>query len=428
LATYILDTNVLLHDARALYAFHDATVVIPLDVLDELDRFKKNPDEVGRNAREVIRVLDRARSGGSLPEGVPINGGMLRVLLEYLPENIPPSLDLRVVDNRILLCARYLEEHGEDDVVVVSKDINARVKGDALGIRTEDYEVNKVKFDEMYRGWVELDVTAETLDRFFQEGGIDAPEPAQPNEYFVLRNMNSPSSSAIGIHQDNRISPLRSPDKQPWGVKPLNVQQKFALDLLMDDRIQLVTLVGGAGTGKTLLALAAGLQKVMEERAYSKIFISRPIMPLGRDIGYLPGTKDEKLESWMQPIFDNLRFLTDSFYDDEDKLQYLFDSNVLDLEAVTYIRGRSLPRQFIIIDEAQNLTPHEVKTIISRAGTDTKVVLTGDPYQIDNPYLDASSNGLTFAAERFKTQPIAGHVLLTRSERSPLAALASELL
>jgi PhoH-like ATPase len=427
-ATYILDTNVLLHDARALCAFHDATVVIPLDVLDELDRFKKNPDEVGRNAREVIRVLDRARKGGSLPEGVPINGGMLRVLLEYQPQNIPPGLDLRVIDNRILLCARYLEEQGEDDVIVVSKDINARVKGDALGIRTEDYEVNKVKFDEMYTGWEELEVGAEDLDHFFQDSGIPAPEEAHPNQCFLLRNGTAPSSSAIGIHHEGRIVPLRSTDKHPWGIRPLNVQQKFALELLLDDRVQLVTLVGGAGTGKTLLALATGLQKVMEERVYAKIFISRPIMPLGRDIGYLPGTKDEKLESWMQPIFDNLRLLTDSFYDDEDKLQYLFDSNVLDLEAVTYIRGRSLPRQFIIIDEAQNLTPHEVKTIVSRAGAETKVVLTGDPYQIDNPYLDASSNGLTFAAERFKGHGIAGHVLLTRSERSPLAALASELL
>ena len=428
LATYILDTNVLLHDARALYAFHDATVVIPLDVLDELDRFKKNPNEVGRNAREVIRVLDRARSGGSLTEGVPINGGMLRVLLDYLPNNVPAGMDLRIVDNRILLCAIYLEEQGESNVIVVSKDINARVKGDALGICTEDYEVNTVKFDEMYKGWMELDVSPEVLAGFYDEGGIDSPEPARPNECFVLRNTASKSSSAIGMHQDGRIVPLRSTEQYPWGIRPLNVQQKFALELLLNDRIQLVTLVGGAGTGKTLLALATGLQKVMEERTYSKIFISRPIMPLGRDIGYLPGTKDEKLESWMQPIFDNLRMLTSSSYDDEDKLQYLLDSNVLDLEAVTYIRGRSLPRQFIIIDEAQNLTPHEVKTIISRAGTDTKVVLTGDPYQIDNPYLDASSNGLTFAAERFKDHEIAGHVLLTRSERSPLAALASELL
>ena len=427
MATYILDTNVLLHDARSLYAFQDATVVIPLDVLEELDRFKKNMDEVGRNAREVIRELDRLRRGGSLPGGVPVNGGMLRVLADYTPHQVPPGMDLGVVDNRILLCARFLEEQGEQQVVVVSKDINARVKGDALGICTQDFEVNKIEIDQLYRGWTEVHVGSDVLDTFYSQGGVQATWPALVNECFILRNGSSPQS-AIGICTNGKIEPLRYGESHPWGIKPLNVQQRFSLELLLNDRVQLVTLVGGAGTGKTLLALAAGLQKVMEERVYAKVFVSRPIMPLGRDIGYLPGRKDEKLENWMQPIYDNLKLLTGAIYDDESRLNYLFDSKVLELEAVTYIRGRSLPRQFIIIDEAQNLTPHETKTIISRAGMNTKVVLTGDPHQIDNPYLDASSNGLTYVVDRFKGQEVFGHVLLTRSERSPLAAMAVSLL
>jgi PhoH-like ATPase len=429
MATYVLDTNVLLHDARALHAFGNATVVIPLDVLEELDQFKKNPDEVGRNARRVIRELDEMRVTGSLPAGVRVNGGQVRVLADYLPAVVPHGMDITIVDNRILLCARYLEEQGQGPAVVVSKDINARVKGDALGIKTEDFEANKVNIDELYKGWEEREVGPEMLDAFYRDGGIEPDWGAQPNECFILRNSANLQQSAIGIRvASGRIEPLRNGDAHPWGIKPLNVQQKFALELLLDERVQLVTLVGGAGTGKTLMALAAGLQKVMDERVYAKVFVSRPIMPLGRDIGYLPGTKDEKLEHWMQPIFDNLRMLTDSFYDDEDKLQYLLDSKVLEMEAVTYIRGRSLPRQFIIIDEAQNLTPHETKTIISRAGMSTKVILTGDPYQIDNPYLDASSNGLTYVVERFKGQELFGQVLLTRSERSPLAALAASLL
>ncbi|HZL85411.1 MAG TPA: PhoH family protein [Candidatus Krumholzibacteria bacterium] len=428
MATFILDTNVLLHDAQSLYAFKDATVVVPLDVLEELDLFKKNVDEMGRNAREVIRELDRLRQGGSLPDGVPVNGGTLRVLVDYLPERIPQGMDLSVTDNRILLCAKYLEEAGEQNVVVVSKDINARVKGDALGITTQDFEVNKIKFDELYKGWAEIEVPSAALAAFYSQGFLEPRWPALANQCFILRDAANAQKSAIAICCNGRLEPLRAAESHPWGVRPLNVQQKFALELLLAERLQLVTLVGGAGTGKTLLALAAGLQKVMEERAYGKVFVSRPIMPLGRDIGYLPGSKDEKLESWMQPIYDNLKLLTGSFYDDESKLSYLFDTKVLELEAVTYIRGRSLPRQFIIIDEAQNLTPHEIKTIISRAGQQTKVILTGDPFQIDNPYLDASSNGLTYAVERFKGQEIFGHVMLTRSERSPLAALAVELL
>jgi PhoH-like ATPase len=330
------------------------------------------------------------------------------------------------------MCAKYLEENGGGEAVVVSKDINCRVKGDALGITTEDFEATKINIEELYKGWDEHEVSPAQMEAFYREGGLQPDWPAQPNQCFILRSSANPQSSAIGVRMPSgRIEPLRQGDAHPWGIKPLNVQQKFALELLLSEQVQLVTLVGGAGTGKTLLALAAGLQKVMDERVYSKVFVSRPIMPLGRDIGYLPGDIEEKLNPWMQPIYDNLELLLGlNKTDKKDGRSYaeLVDLGFVEIEPLTYIRGRSIPNQFIIVDEAQNLTPHEVKTIITRAGESTKIVLTGDPYQIDNPYVDATSNGLTTIVQKFMGQGIAGHVTLTKGERSPLAELASNIL
>jgi PhoH-like ATPase len=252
------------------------------------------------------------------------------------------------------------------------------------------------------------------------------------NQFLLLRSRENQSHSAIARLDDKGVAhPMVWGEKDAWGIRALNVEQKFAMDLLLDDAVQLVTLVGTAGTGKTLLAMAAGLQRVVEEKKYKKVLISRPVIPLGKDIGYLPGTKDEKLRHWMQPIFDNLEFLTGQGNDDDDAsshVDYLVETNKLELEAVTYIRGRSLPRQWVVVDEAQNLTPHEMKTIVSRAGEGTKVIITGDPYQIDNPYLDAESNGLTYLVEKFKGQPMYGHVTLSRTERSNLAAIAAQIL
>jgi PhoH-like ATPase len=429
-ATYVLDTNVLLHDAQSLDAFPQGDVVITLDVLEELDNFKSAGSELGRAARQAIRRLDDLRQLGPLAEGVDLpDGGRLLVMIRGYLENLPPTMDVSVPDNRILACALHLDRDTQREVYFVSKDLNARVKSTALGLRTLDYEPDKIVFQDLYQGYKEIEADVGEVDRFYAEGGLDATEPMNPNEFAILSDVANPKHQALARHVEGRLVPLRFGDVQPWKLRPLNRGQHFAIELLMDPAVQLVTLLGRAGTGKTLLALAAGLEQVAERQVYRRILCYRPIMPLGRDIGYLPGSKDEKLESWMEPIFDNLHYLVDpSLESVEDKVGYLFERGWIEVEAVTYIRGRSLPKLFIIIDEAQNLTPHEVKTIVSRAGRDTKVVLAGDPYQIDNPYLDASSNGLSTLVDRFQEQAVFGHIWLDRSERSDLASLAADLL
>ena len=429
--TYVLDTNVLLHDANALGAFPQGDVVITLDVLEELDQFKSAGNELGRAARQTVRQLDALRQRGSLSDGVELpDGGRVTVMLRGYLENLPPTMDASVPDNRILAAALHLAREPQREVYFVSKDLNARVKSTALGLATLDYEPDKIHFDELYRGYREFELAGEAIDSFYRDGSLAAPTELNPNEFAAMRDVANPKHAALARHDGaGRLAPLRYGDSQPWKLRPLNRGQHFAIDLLMDPAVQLVTLMGQAGTGKTLLALAAGLEQVAERNIYRRILCYRPIMPLGRDIGYLPGSKDEKLESWMEPIFDNLHYLVDpSLESVEDKVGYLFERGWIEVEAVTYIRGRSLPKLFIIIDEAQNLTPHEVKTIVSRAGRDTKVVLAGDPFQIDNPYLDASSNGLSTLVDRFQGQSVFGHIWLDRSERSDLAALAARLL
>ncbi len=429
--SFLLDTNVLIHDAEALSGFEENNVILTVDVLEELDRFKRGNDEKARNARRVIRTIDSLRDGSPLSKGVPMpQGGKLYVLVKSFTDYLPKGMDKSIPDNRILAAACALEKAG-GYVVFVTKDINARVKADALGVKADDYLHRQVNFDELYTGWRELEVSADVIDTFYQGTPANLEADLYPNEGVLLKDATNPKHSARGIFrvQSGLVEPFIHGDSHPWGLSPRNVQQQFAMELLLRPDIRLVTMLGMAGTGKTLLALAAGLQMVAEEKRYRRIMVSRPIMPLGKDIGYLPGSKDEKLASWMQPVSDNLQYLVDPKMEETgDKVQYLFDTGVVEVEAVTYIRGRSLPKLFIIIDEAQNLTPHEVKTVVSRAGEDAKVVLTGDAYQIDNPYLDASSNGLTYVVERFQNQKIHGHITLAKSERSELAALAAELL
>ncbi|MCA9728170.1 MAG: PhoH family protein [Candidatus Eisenbacteria bacterium] len=428
---YLLDTNVLLHDATALLAFDEHNIILTIDILEELDRFKRGNDERGRNARYVIRTIDELRGKGSLPQGVALpGGGKLFVMVDDYVDHLPRGMDGNIPDNRILATGLFLEKNGVN-IIFVSKDINARVKGEILGLQAEDLQRSRIDFDELYTGWAEIDCTGQDIDLFYQNKAIKLDGPFYPNQGVLLRNESNGKQTALGIYRADtgQIESLKHYEARPWGIQALNLQQHFALELLLRPDIELVTMLGQAGTGKTLLALAAGLHQVAEKKLYRRIMVSRPVIPLGRDIGYLPGTKEEKLESWMEPVQDNLKFLVDPQLEQtSEKVDYLFATGMIEIEAVTYIRGRSLPGLFILIDEAQNLTPHEVKTAVSRAGKDTKVVLTGDAYQIDNPYLDASSNGLTYVVERFKGQSIYGHITLNKSERSRLASLAAELL
>jgi len=435
--TYVLDTNVLLHDPQALFRFEENDLVIPITVIEEIDRFKKELSETGRNARHVSRLLDGLRRQAQLIEGVTLDGGgTLRVDLytEDSLRRLPPELQADRGDNRILAVALGLKESLETPVVFVTKDTNLRIKADAVGLVAEDYESDKVSIEDLYSGTVEVVIDKDEVDRFYGQGFLPLEGDFVSNQFITLVESGNPSHTAIGRYAAplQRLVPLIRPPKDGvWGIHPRNREQQFALALLLNEDIQLVTLVGKAGTGKTLLAIAAGLLKSADEGAYSRLLVSRPVFPLGRDLGFLPGELEEKLAPWMQPIFDNVELLLGAV-DERGKrkrgYRELVDMGILEIEALTYIRGRSIPKQYLIVDEAQNLTPHEIKTIVTRAGEGTKVVLTGDPYQIDNPYVDSSSNGLTYVVEKFKHQDIAGHITLTKGERSPLAELAANLL
>ncbi|MBR2873156.1 MAG: PhoH family protein, partial [Lentisphaeria bacterium] len=459
--SFVLDTNVLLHSGQSIESFQDNDVIIPMAVLEELDKFKKNNDELGRNARMVIRKLDRLRQSetqpGKLKEGIPLQRisktatGRLFVLSSSLPpgseaeravDALFSSGDMpsSVPDNRILRVAYERHLAYPNQVIMISKDINVRLKADALGIKAMDFDSNHVSSDKFYTGQTLLTVSDETITRAFQEKSIENNAPCPANCFVQLASRENEQRTAIGrADGKGKIQLLDySLTDRVWNISPKNKEQRMALDLLLDPEIRLVTLVGGAGTGKTLLALAAALQLTLQQEKYERILVSRPIIPLGKDIGFLPGSKDAKPSGWMQPIFDNLQFLLGDQEQENVKSSgkrpgrltpdSLLNSHKVNLEALTYIRGRSIARQFVIVDEAQNLTPHEVKTIISRCGNDTKMILTGDPGQIDNPYLDKSSNGLSYAIEKLKGQSLFGHITLARSERSDLAAIAAKLL
>ncbi|MGE5582565.1 MAG: PhoH family protein [Bacillota bacterium] len=433
---FVIDTSVLVHDPQALNAFEDNDIVIPIAVVEEIDGHKKRQDEVGRNARWVSNFLDKLRSIGHLDTGVPLGnqGGTIRVELNHQEvDKLPPTLERTKIDNRIIAVALALKQQDHLPVILVTKDINMRIKADALGIAAEDYETDKIQIEEVYTGFKTVKVEPDLIDKFYAGNEVILREAdLYPNQMVILEDSFGSSKSALTRHVSNgKLLPLRYGNQDPFGLKARNKEQKFALELLLDDEIRLVTLIGRAGTGKTILALAAGLQKVVEETKYRRLAVSRPVIPLGNDLGFLPGDIDEKLRPWMQPIYDNLEFLF-SNRDRNEKIDQLVNSmkdlNVLELEALTYIRGRSIPNQFLLVDEAQNLSPHEIRTVITRVGEGTKIVLTGDPYQIDHPYLDSNSNGLTFVVERFKNEKIAGHITLTKGERSDLAELGAKLL
>lgn len=439
---YVLDTNVLLHDPMAIFAFEDNVVVIPSVVLEEIDSKKRLADEIGRNARFVSRELDRIRSAGHLHNGVMLeSGGILKVEMNHRRfMKVQEIFGEMTSDNRILAVALnyHLEEQEKETprpVILVSKDVLVRIKADVLGLTAQDYLTDRIVAENrQYLGYSTLYVHPSVIDEFYSNRMLLAEQlgnahPLLPNEFVILRDeMGTNKSALLKVSADGRkLETLHFSNESVWGITPRNAQQRMALELLLNDDIPLVTLCGRAGTGKTLITLAAGLMKVEDEHKYKKLLIARPVVPMGKDIGYLPGEKEEKLRPWMQPIYDNLEYLFDTKKSgDLDKI--LMGLGSIQVEALTYIRGRSIPGQFIIIDEAQNLSRHEVKTIVSRVGENSKIVLLGDPEQIDHPYLDAQSNGLTYLVERFKGEGISGHVTLEKGERSKLAQLAAELL
>jgi len=436
---YVLDTNVLLHDPNAIFSFDDNEIVIPLIVIEEADGQKRRQDEVGRHARLVAHHLDELRLKGKLSEGVALrHGGTLRV--ELTKENmghLPEDLDPHKADNQVIAMTLQLRaDHQDTPVILVSKDINVRVKADALNLQVQDYETDKMvqKEEDLYDGMATLQVTPEDIESFTKTNMF---QPSNGrlycNQFVHFKSLNGTKSSALGRFdaESQQVVALAPMKKEIWGIQPKNLGQRFAFDILLDDRVPFVTMTGQAGTGKTLLALAAGLSKVLDQHRFRRLLVTRPVIPMGKDVGYLPGDKDEKLRPWMQPIYDNLEYLMGCIYKEQmaaDMIRHIQDKGIFEAEALTYIRGRSIPQQFIIVDEAQNLTPHEVKTIVSRAGEGTKIVLTGDPNQIDHPYLDFRSNGLCYAIEKFKDNPLAGHVTLTKGQRSELAELAAKLL
>lgn len=439
---YVLDTNVLLQDPNAVFAFEDNEVIIPAVVLEEIDSKKRNADELGRNARTVSRLLDGLREKGRLHDGVALpRGGKIKVELNHRSfQKLQDVFGEMTNDNRILAVALnyHLEEQQTNQpkpVVLVSKDTLVRIKADTLGLLTEDYLTDRVISNtDMYAGYLTLRVHPGVIDSFYNSRFLPVVDlnldfALQPHEFIILKDELGTSKSALlkTSADAKRLEPLFLSNDPIWGIGARNVQQRMALELLLNDEVPLVTLTGKAGTGKTLLALAAGLMKIEDERKYKKLLIARPVVPMGKDIGYLPGEKDEKLRPWMQPVYDNLEYLFDT-KKPGDIEKILAGMGSIQVEALTYIRGRSIPGQFIIIDEAQNLSKHEVKTIVSRVGEGSKIVLVGDPEQIDHPYLDAFSNGLTYVVERFKGQSISGHINLERGERSLLAQLAADLL
>ncbi|MCA1062227.1 PhoH family protein [Rossellomorea sp. AcN35-11] len=438
---YVLDTNVLLQDPQAIFSFQDNEVVIPAVVLEEVDSKKRYMDEIGRNARHVSKLIDNLRQEGKLHEKIPLyTGGSLRIELNHRSfQQLQEIFVEKTNDNRIIAVAKNLslEEEAKEEgksVILVSKDTLVRVKADALGLQAEDFLSDRVvEVNDIYTGFIELYTERETLDKFYDKGELTLTDITKQrfysHQFLIMKDALGSSASALGMVDASglKVKKLVYDQEHMWGIKARNVQQTMATELLLRDDISLVTMVGKAGTGKTLLALAAGLLQTEDFNKFNKLLVARPIVPVGKDIGYLPGEKQEKLRPWMQPIYDNLEYLFNTKKPGElDDI--LAGMGSIEVEALTYIRGRSIPDQYIIIDEAQNLTKHEVKTILTRVGERSKIVLMGDPGQIDHPYLDEYNNGLTYVVEKFKDQKLAGHVKLMKGERSGLAQLAADLL
>ena len=432
---YILDTNVLLHDPNSLLSFEENSVLIPIEVIEEIDRFKRESTELGQNARAVSRMLDSFRGEGHLSEGVKLpTGGKLKIVFQKNGHAADGGLSANSVDNRILsLAAGIQKAQPRNPTILVSKDINLRIKADALGLQAEDYETDRVFIKDLYTGMIEMAVSSQQLAAFRTRGELEleAGKKYFPNEYCTLTDETNPKRTALTKVDPTgrKLVPIADCREGVWGIKPRNREQHFAFDALLDDRVKLVTLMGKAGTGKTLLAMAAGLKRVVLDREFRRLVVARPTISMGKELGFLPGSLDEKLAPWMQPIHDALEMLSDLNMGHEHRRSGdLMRSGSIVVEALSYIRGRSIANQFMIIDEAQNLTPLEAKTIITRVGSGTKIIFTGDPYQIDNPYVDSSSNGFNYVVSRFRAEAVAAHIELQKGERSELAELAANIL
>jgi PhoH-like ATPase len=436
---YILDTNVLLHDPNSLLSFQDNNVLVPIEVIEEIDHFKRESSELGQSARTVSRMLDGLRAQGSLSEGVSLpNGGRLRIIFHKKPRgrngNGHGNGNGHNVDSRIVASALQAQKASPKlATVLVTKDINLRVKADAFGLPAEDYQSDRVSINDLYTGTFDLAVSAEKMVSYRSNGELDLPAGTSyfPNEYCTLTEEGNPKRTALTKvdFSGRKLVPIIDCREGIWGIKPKNREQHFAFDALLDDRVKLVTLMGKAGTGKTLLAMAAGLKRTVLDREFRRVVVARPTVSVGREIGFLPGSLEEKLNPWMQPIHDALELLSDLNMGHESRRSGdLMRTGSVVVEALSYIRGRSIANQFMVIDEAQNLTPLEAKTIVTRVGNGTKIIFTGDPYQIDNPYVDGSSNGFNYIVSKFREQSVAAHIELQKGERSELAELAANIL
>ncbi|WP_055667418.1 PhoH family protein [Desnuesiella massiliensis] len=455
--TYVLDTNVILYSPAALMSFGDNDVVIPEVVLEELDSFKKDKTDLGANARYAARLIDRLRKLGNLNTGVDLpGGGKLRVEMNHYDTELPITWDKKKADNRIIQVCKGLKEKGED-VYLITKDTFERIKADIVNIKVEDfYEKVVPEYDNQYTGRIEVYLSSESLEKFFHEKKISLEKllfyseedqkysvpTLEVNQFVILHNMDNPKQTALGRFDGKDIVPLIFKDMNLMGINPRNVGQRFMLECLCSnaEKAPLVIIKGPAGTAKTLFSLAAGLHKIIEEESgeYRKILICRPNVTMDEEIGFLPGTEQEKIAPFMRPVYDNLQILVDSDekerYKNEkeldDKVNELFQRRIITTEAVAYLRGRSIVKNWVIIDEAQNLTPKQVKSIITRVGEGSKLILIGDPDQIDQPFLDSRSNGLCYASEKMKGSPLCYQVTLKfdECERSVLAYEAAKRL
>jgi PhoH-like ATPase len=432
---YVLDTNVLLHDPNAIQSFGHNDVYLPLYVFDELDKFKKELSQRGKSAREVIRRVETLREEGSLFTGVSLgeNKGKLYVKYGKVKDmKVPFEAQQRILDNAIIGTAKFIEQNIEGETIFVTLDVNLRLRADAIGLKVQDYHnEGPRRIEELYSGIGETQLNQEKIDYLYDNGFVDFEDDQfYPQEFLVINNTDNPQQTVLTRYLKNQKKlklVIHDNSIAHSCIKPRNKEQTFGFDILLDPQIRLITLVGKAGTGKTLLAIAAGLE-ALEHNNYNSFLISRPIFPMGRDMGFLPGDIEAKLNPWMQPIFDNMELIAHLKIGLGATYKELVENYNIRIEPLTYIRGRSLPNQYMIVDEAQNLTPHEVKTIITRAGEKTKIILTGDPYQIDNPYVDSTNNGLSYIVEKFKNEHVAGHITLEKGERSTLAELASNIL